>query len=173
MKLNERIVLRTSCIVLALFPALWGLFSLLNNVSGFSSTAMYAVKPMLAMENNYGGEAFTWRAITLSWAPAAGLIFITTCEALAGIFATLGIVKMLNNMRQSYEAFNQGKLFAIIGALMAVFVWGVVFMVIAGDWFMSWQVSNNPLANQIGGALYTIPNLFTLLFLMCYRESTH
>lgn len=170
MKIHDRCVSRAVCIVLALFPALWGLFSLLNNVSGFSSTAMYAVKPMLAMEGNYGGDAFTWRAITFSSAPTLGLIFITTCEAIAGFLATFGIIKMLKNFKGSYDDFNQGKLFVILGALMATFIWGIVFMVIAGDWFMSWQVSNNPLMTQIGGAIYAIPNLFVLTILMNYKE---
>ncbi|MVZ09999.1 DUF2165 domain-containing protein, partial [Enterobacteriaceae bacterium 8376wG6] len=41
--MNEITVSRLGCIVLSLFPALWGLFSLLNNTADFAGTARNAV----------------------------------------------------------------------------------------------------------------------------------
>ncbi|CAI0753270.1 Uncharacterised protein [Serratia liquefaciens] len=43
--MNEINISRLSCIVLSLFPALWGIFSLLNNTADFANTARHAVGP--------------------------------------------------------------------------------------------------------------------------------
>ncbi|SVK53265.1 Predicted small integral membrane protein (DUF2165) [Acinetobacter baumannii] len=58
----------------------------------------------------------------------------------------------------------------MLGALCAITVWGVGFMVVAGDWFMAWQAKENPLAVQLGALIYLAPNAFALLFLMLQRE---
>lgn len=49
-------------------------------------------------------------------------------------------------------------------------MWGVGFMVLAGDWFMAWQAKKDPLAVQLGALIYLAPNAFALLFLMLQRE---
>jgi len=48
--MNEITVSRLGCIVLSLFPALWGLVSLWNNAADFAGTARSAVGPLLAMQ---------------------------------------------------------------------------------------------------------------------------
>ncbi len=123
--MNEKIVKRISCIVMALFPALWGLFSFLNNTADFSGTAQYAVAPLLSMTDTYGNPALTWRAITASWAPYVGLAGITAMETLAGILATIGVIKMITNIGKDYTAFANGKAWAMLGGLCAIAVWGL------------------------------------------------
>ncbi|MGA9617627.1 MAG: DUF2165 domain-containing protein, partial [Serratia proteamaculans] len=39
--MNEITMSRLGCIVLSLFPALWGIFSLLNNTADFAGTAQH------------------------------------------------------------------------------------------------------------------------------------
>lgn len=58
----------------------------------------------------------------------------------------------------------------MLGAICAIAVWGVGFMVLAGDWFMAWQAKKDPLAVQLGALIYLAPNAFALLFLMLQRE---
>ncbi len=62
--MNEITVSRLGCIVLSLFPALWGLFSLLNNTADFAGTARNAVGPLLAMQDTYQTPGLMWRAIS-------------------------------------------------------------------------------------------------------------
>src|SRR5271154_6860833 len=52
--MDLKIVKRLALIVMALFPALWGLLGDLNNVTDFTGTAYNAVKPMIEMTNTYG-----------------------------------------------------------------------------------------------------------------------
>lgn len=168
--MSEKLAKRLACIVMSLFPALWGLFSFLNNTADFSGTAQNAVAPLLSMTDTYGNPLLTWRAITASWAPYAGLAGITTMETLAGILATIGVIRMLLAFGKNYQAFSRGKVWAMLGALCAIAVWGLGFMVVAGDWFMAWQTKENPLDTQLGALLYALPAMMALVVLILHRE---
>lgn len=168
--MNEITVSRLGCIVLSLFPALWGIFSLLNNTADFSGTAQHAVAPLLAMQDTYQVPGLMWRAISVEWAGRVGLAMITLLESVAGITAAFGVLLMLRHLGHSYAAFARGKAWAMLGALCAIAVWGLGFMVVAGDWFMAWQAKDNPLAVQLGAMLYMVPNTLALIFLMLQRD---
>lgn len=168
--MNEITMSRLGCIVLSLFPALWGIFSLLNNTADFSGTAQHAVAPLLAMQDTYQVPGLMWRAISVEWAGQVGLAIITLMESVAGITAAFGVVLMLKHLGHSYAAFARGKAWAMLGALCAIAVWGLGFMVVAGDWFMAWQAKDNPLAVQLGAMLYMVPNTLALIFLMLQRD---
>ncbi|WP_199635373.1 DUF2165 family protein [Serratia sp. PAMC26656] len=169
--MNEIKVSRLSCIVLSLFPALWGIFSLLNNTADFASTARHAVAPLLSMQDTYQVPGLMWRAVTAPWAGMVGLALITLLESLAGIMAAFGIALMVKHLGHPYAAFAKGKAWAMLGAFCAIAVWGLGFMVVAGDWFMAWQARDNPLAVQLGALLYMLPNALALMFLMLQRDA--
>jgi predicted small integral membrane protein len=167
---NERVVKRFALIVMALFPALWGLLGDLNNATDFSGTANNAVRPMIAMTNTYGNPWQTWRAITAPWAAPVGLVIIMTVETIAGILGTLSIVLMLANIRGSVAAFARGKALMILSCLFAILVWGVGFMVVAGDWFLAWEANKDPLSTQLGAMIYFLPCAIALIVAMIHRE---
>jgi predicted small integral membrane protein len=167
---NERLVKRLALIVMALFPALWGLLGDLNNVTDFAGTANNAVKPMISMTNTYGNPSQTWRAITAPWAAPVGLVIIMTVETIAGILGTLSIVVMLANIRGSVTAFARGKGWMILSCLCAILVWGVGFMVVAGDWFLAWEASKDPLSTQLGAMIYFLPCAIALIVAMIHHE---
>lgn len=170
--MNERAISRLTCIVMAFFPALWGIFSFMNNISDFEGTASNAVAPLLSMQDTYHVPGMMWRAITSPQAPFIGLACITTMETLAGIFACTGIFRMLKNLTGPYPLFVAGKSWAMLGACFAVLVWGIGFMVVAGDWFMAWQAKENPLSTQLGAFLYAAPNMLALVIFMLHKESS-
>jgi predicted small integral membrane protein len=167
---NERLVKRLALIVMALFPALWGLLGDLNNVTDFAGTANNAVKPMISMTNTYGNPSQTWRAITAPWAAPVGLVIIMTVETIAGILGTLSIVVMLANIRGSVAAFARGTALMILSCLFAILVWGVGFMVVAGDWFLAWEANKDPLSTQLGAMIYFLPCAIALIVAMIHRE---
>ena len=98
---------------------------------------------MLAMTNTYGNPWQTWRAITAPWAGSVGLAIIMTIETIAGILGAIGVVVMLINIRASAAAFARGKVWMILACLAAIAVWGLGFMVGAGDWFLAWQAKQS------------------------------
>ena len=168
--MDEQKTYRFVLIAFALFPTLWGLLGFLNNVSGFASTAEYAIKPMFAMSDTYGNPAQTWRAISWGFAPVLALVLITTVETLAGFFGLIGLLKLVKNFNRPYEVFKNGKSWVVLGATLAVLVWGVGFMVIAGDWYLAWQAKANPLNTQIGGMIYALPNMITIIIFLLHKE---
>ena len=165
-----RIVKRFALIIMALFPAMWGVLGDLNNATAFNSTASNAVRPLMEMTNTYGNPWQTWRAITAPWAAPVALVLIMAVETAAGILGTIGVVVMLINIRSSAAAFAKGKAWMILACLSAVLIWGVGFMVVAGDWFLTWEASKDPLSNQLGAMIYFLPCALALIVAMIHHE---
>lgn len=160
---------RLALIIMGLFPTLWGLLSLLNNISGFSSTVQYAVAPLLSMTDTYGNPAQTWRAIDSIWAAKIALSLITAVETAAGLMGLLAIIKMLQTLQAPYPVFEQAKTYLVIACVLAIGVWGIGFAVIAGDYFLTWQ-SESGLATQQGGLVYAVPCFLTLILAVVHKE---
>jgi predicted small integral membrane protein len=165
-----RFVKRLALIVMALFPALWGLIGDLNNATDFKGTATNAVAPLIAMTNTYGNPLQTWRAITAPWAGEAGLALIMAAETAAGVFGAISVIIMIANLRGSAAAFARGKAWMILSCLFAILVWGVGFMVVAGDWFLAWQAKQDPLSTQLGAMIYFLPCALALIVAMIHWE---
>jgi predicted small integral membrane protein len=168
--MDLRLAMRLALIVLALFPTLWGFLGFLNDITDFNGTSDNAVKPLIAMTNTYGNPWQTWRAITASWAAPVGLTLIMAVEAIAGVLGAIAILVMLANLRGSTAAFAKGKAWMILACLAAILVWGIGFMVVAGDWFLAWEASKDPLATQQGAMIYFLPCALALLVAMTHRE---
>lgn len=168
--MDERLVKRLALIVMALFPALWGLLGDLNNATDFSGTANNAVKPMIAMTNTFNNPWQTWRAITAPGAAPIGLAFIMAVETCAGVLGAISIVVMLANIRGSAAAFAKGRAWMILSCLAAILVWGIGFMVVAGDWFLAWEANKDPLSTQLGAMIYFLPCAIALIVAMIHRE---
>lgn len=167
---TTRNVSRIAVMVMALFPTLWGFLGLLNDATDFNDTLVNAVRPMLEMKDTYDNPWQQWRAITAPWVAPVALVGIMAVETLAGIFGLIGLVIMLRNLRGTSAGFDQGKAWMMLGCLFAVLVWGIGFMVVAGDWFLSWEAKTMPLSNQLGGMIYFLPNALGLIVAMVHRE---
>lgn len=168
--MSMRLAQRLALIAFALFPAIWGWLGLINDATDFNDTAQNAVKPMIEMTNTYGNPWQTLRAIKFAWAPDVALVAIMAAETLAGLLATIGLLVMLRHLFGATADFARGKAWMILGAIVAVLVWGVGFMVIAGDWFLAWEASTNPLNTQLGAMVYFLPCALALLAAMFHRE---
>lgn len=168
--MDLRLAKRFALIVMALFPALWGLIGDLNNASDFSGTVNNAVKPMIAMTNTYGNPWQTWRAITAPAASPVALVIIMAFETMAGVLAAISIVVMLANISGTAAQFARGKAWMILACLFAVLVWGVGFMVVAGDWFLAWEAAKDPLGVQLGAMIYFLPCALALIVAMHHHE---
>lgn len=167
---TPRSVGRLTLVVFALFPALWGFLGLLNDATDFNDTVVNAVKPMIEMTNTYGNPLQTWRAITAPWVAPVATLGIMAVETLAGIFGLIGLVLLVRNFFKDSAHFARAKAWMMLGSLFAVLIWGVGFMVVAGDWFLSWEAKTMPLSNQLGGMIYFLPDALGLILAMAHRE---
>ncbi len=162
---------RNCLIVLALFPTLWGLLALLNNVTGFAGVVKNAVYPMISMARTYQNPAQIWRAVDSMELAAFSLVIITAVEALAGFLGLYALIKMLKNRKASYDAFCDGKVCLMYACLTAIAVWGIGFIVMGGDWFLAWQNKDNPLGIQLSAFIYCVPNFLTLIACFIHKEN--
>lgn len=166
MRTAQRLVL----IVFALFAAIWGALGVLNDATDFTDTAQNAVKPLIEMTNTYGNPWQTLRAIKFAWAPPVALVGIMIGEAITGILAFIGLILMVAHLGGTPAAFARGKMWMMLGSAMGVLVWGVGFMVIAGDWFLAWEASTAPLNTQLGAMVYFLPCALAVIAAMVHRE---
>lgn len=162
--------MRLALILLSLFPALWGLLAVLNNLSGFSGTVDNAVAPLLAMSQTYGLDSQAWRAIHSPLIASLALIVITGVEGLAGIVGALALFQLIRHYRADYQQFSRAKGLLVLACTLAIGVWGIGFMVIAGDWFLAWQKPSG-LNTQLGGLLYMLPCLLTIIVAGIHKEA--
>lgn len=139
-------------------------------MADFEGTARNAVAPILSMKDTYQNPFLMWRSINTDWAAFFGLGVITALEAIAGTLATIGVIIMVVKLKSPYSDFQRGKSFAILGSIIAILIWGIGFMIFAGDWFMSWQSSDNPLSVQLGAMIYMLPCTLSLLLLIFHKE---
>ena len=58
----------------------------------------------------------------------------------------------------------------ILACLCGILVWGVGFMVIAGDWFLAWQAKQDPSATQLGAMVYFLPCALALIVAVIHRD---
>ena len=107
--------------------------------------------------------------IPFDWAATVGLVCITAIETLAGILGCIGLYKMWQARNKPYKKFIVGKMYMIGGCVAAIMVWGVGFMVIGGDWFLSWQ-SKAGFNMQLGAMIYVLPCFLALIVAAVHTE---
>jgi len=168
--MNFNKTIRWSLILMALFPTLLGLLAFLNNTSGFADTVKYAVGPTIAMTDTYGNSAQIWRAMTAPIFAQIALIMITLFETAAGITGAIAIYKMIKTINAPFEAFQKAKAFLVLACTLAILVWGIGFVVIAGEFFLSWQ-SKTTIQTQLAGLINALPCFLVLLFAVTHKES--
>jgi len=154
---NLIIVLRLSQVMVACIPLVIGLLALLNNISGFSETVNTVIKPLISMPGN---TSYGWRALPLGLAPYVfTAMFIA--ESLVGFFALAGVISMLRNINKDAATFNARKSFVYLACGWGIFVWGLCFFEIGGDWFLAWQ--NSKLSDFQSGAVMYVEVLVAVL----------
>ncbi len=130
---------RSLLIGIALIPALMGVLAFLNNLSGWDETVERMVHPMLSMEGTFGNPGQTWRAVESTAFANLVYVVVFTLEGLFGLLAASGIVAMFRGFLQPEGRFPEGLRIVKTACMLAVFVYGLVFFTIGGDWFLAWQ----------------------------------
>jgi hypothetical protein len=59
----------------------------------------------------------------------------------------------------------------IMACPFAVLIWGIGFMVVAGDGFLAWAAKTMLLATQSGAMIYVLPRGLALIVAMTHQES--
>lgn len=158
--LNVDALVRISQILVALIPFGIGVFALLNDTADFSNTLHSVVTPLITMTGvNFGH----WRSLPGYWSSSIYILMFLS-EFLVGILASVGIFLMLKNMHKDQLSFENAKKWIYLSCGWGIFIWGMCFFEIGGDWFLSWQ-SADVKGFQQDGLYYALELLMTFIYL--------
>lgn len=118
--------------------ALFALVVTYDNLIDYGSNYTF-VQHVLGMDTTFPNNALRSRAITSPILWTLGYWGIIAAEGLTGLTFAIATIRMAGQLRSSPEQFHQAKRFVYIGAGLGFLVWFFGFMVVAGEWFASWQ----------------------------------
>jgi predicted small integral membrane protein len=159
------ITLRLMQVGIALIPAIIGLLSLLNNITGFTDTINHVITPLITMK---GHSTQVWRSLpeVFSVPMYIGMFIV---ESFIGVLALIGVIFMLRNICQ-VENFEVAKRWVYLACGWGMIVWGIGFFEIGGDWFLSWQGTD--LASfQADATRYIFMLLVTFIYLKLSKDA--
>lgn len=133
-----------------------------NNITDYGSNFLFVSK-VTRMEDVFSREHTGWRSIANSSLHHLMYISIILAELCIAILLLLGSIKMIRNYSASAETFHSSKKLTITGLASALLLFFVVFITIAGEWFLMWQ-SEQWNAQQTAFSLCTI-FLLALIFM--------
>ena len=108
-----------------------------GNVTDYE-TNWHFVQHVLAMDTIFPDSTLRWRAITDPRLAAAAYRAIITWEAATAIVLLVAAGRMVRSASDS-DRFAAAKPLAVAGLTMGLLLYGLGFLVIAGEWFAMWQ----------------------------------
>jgi len=121
------------CIMLATFPLLVGI----QNIIDFDTNYLF-VQHTMKMDTIFPDSTLKFRSIDNSILWKIAYVTIISGELLTGFLLSVGGFKLLLNINNPIK-FKQSKKWIYYGILLGFAIWFFGFMVIAGEWFASWQ----------------------------------
>ena len=150
--------------ILFLF-GLYFAFVSFENIVNYDVNFVY-VKHVLSMDTTYGVSL--WKSVgdDDSWLYHLTFFLIIIVEMTSTGLCWLGFAQMMKNFKSN---FNQAKQYGIagIGTGMLLFV---LFLIIAGEWFLMWQ---SPMWNALDTAYGMIAVLGVMLLILLKDEKSH
>jgi predicted small integral membrane protein len=117
-----------------LFISFFGLLVLYSNFADYATNYEFLAH-ILSMDTTRGSPKYSHRAITSPMLHHRIYWLIITLEVVFTAFCILGTYHLYKNINTSSKKFHEAKKFAIIGILIALFLYYVCFQVIGVEWF--------------------------------------
>ena len=132
------LITRFTKIVMCLALAVFCLLVAFDNITDYATNYLF-VQHVLSMDTTFPNNELMSRSIAdpLLW--KIGYALIIAAEGVTGILFLIGSWHLWRARRLPGAEFNRAKAYAIAGALFAFLVWFLGFMVIAGEWFATWE----------------------------------
>nr|WP_246521948.1 DUF2165 domain-containing protein [Neoroseomonas terrae] len=125
---------------LALTAAVALLFSLIafGNLTDYGSNFAF-VQHVLSMDTTFRSPALMWRAITDPTLHHLAYGLIISWEVMTALLLWAGVLRLWRVRRSGAAAWNAARGTAILGLTAGAMLYGLGFLVIAGEWFAMWQ----------------------------------
>ena len=133
-QLTTNQLIKISKVALMLFFSLFGLLMMYSNFTDYSTNYEY-LSHILSMDTTAGNDKYSYRAITSPMFHHRIYWLIITLEVIYTTLCIIGTFNLYRNINTSDVAFHEAKKPAIIGLLIAIFLYYICFQVIGIEWF--------------------------------------
>ncbi|MBD9602411.1 putative small integral membrane protein [Pseudomonas sp. 478] len=127
-------IIRYSKVILMIYISFFGLLVMYSNFTDYASNYEY-VGHVLSMDTTRENLNLSYRAITSPILHHRIYWIIITLEVTYTAFCLLGAYHLYRNINGSPENFHEAKKFAIVGLLIAMFVYYICLQVVGVEWF--------------------------------------
>ena len=141
--------------------ALYFLLVSFNNIIDYDTNFKF-VQHVLSMDSIPSDAHVQWRAISSPQLQHVAYWTIILWELLTGCMCGLGAKRLFSTLRSKQE-FAAAKTLPIAGLWLGLLLWSLVFITIAGEWFLMWE--SNVWNGEVPAVRMFILNAITLLFL--------
>jgi predicted small integral membrane protein len=125
-------------VILVVFVGLTGLLFVAGNIANWNA-GLESVGYVLSMEGHEIYSSHIFPPVTKSAFVTIAFLLILAGESLVGALSLKGAWDLWSSRKESADAFNASKTYAILGTGMAMVVWFGGFIVIGGVLFQMWQ----------------------------------
>ena len=127
-------VIKFSKATLMLFVSFFGLLVMYSNITDYATNYEY-LSHILSMDTTHASFRYSERAIASPILQHRIYWLIITLEVMYTSFCIIGTYYLYKNINSSSKKFHEAKKFAIIGLLIALFLYYLCFQVIGAEWF--------------------------------------
>lgn len=149
-----------------LFTSFFGVLMLYSNFTDYPTNYEY-IAHILSMDTTREGSRYRYRAITSSLAHHRIYWLIITLEVLFTAFCMIGTYYLYKNIKTRAKQFHEAKKFAVIGLMIAIFIYYVGFQVIGTEWF---NMDESPHWNYKDWARHIVDFMMPLLIYVVMRN---
>jgi predicted small integral membrane protein len=117
-----------------LFISFFGLLVMYSNFTDYPTNYEY-VAHVLSMDTTSNNPKYSYRAITSPMLHHRIYWLIITLEVLFTVYCLVGTYHLYRNINSSAKKFHEAKKFALIGLMIALFIYYVCLQVVGVEWF--------------------------------------
>lgn len=140
-------MLRLSKLFMVVSIATFFSITVLNNIQDYNQTFNF-IFHTLSMDTTSHNSHFMWRAITNPLIQHVLFMTIILVQSVIALLNWIGAAQMTYHLNAEMKTFRDSKKMAILGSALGFTLYALVFLIIAGQWFMmrestSWNVQNS------------------------------
>ncbi|MDI3271029.1 DUF2165 domain-containing protein [Pseudomonas sp. MDT1-16] len=126
--------IRISKIALMSFISFFGLLMMYSNLADYPTNYEY-VAHILSMDTTSDQSKYGLRAITSPMLQHRIYWIIITLEVIYTLLCLMGTYQLYRNLSASADDFHEAKKYALMGLLVAIFVYYICIQVVGVEWF--------------------------------------